>query len=173
MTRFITIIVLFWDCLCSLRWKWFSLKITPLLVTHLDKGLQLIRSNTRVSFQEQSLLPSDTGLLVALISLLQCIERQTATDQVQKDHNEHSQHCLPFHHWVEGCCRTVAAGIHAGHHASRAGGDGQAWQWTVAVSLGVTAHGVLHGGHTGLDKTGLCHARLDLFGRDQVGLDCH
>lgn len=126
-----------------------------------------------MSLQERSLLQSDTGLLEALIRVLQCIECQTSTNQVEHDHDENRQHRLPLHHRVERCGHAVAAGVHAGHHAGRAGRDGQAWQWTVTVGLGVTAHGVLHGGHTGLDETGLCHARLDLFGRDQVGLDCH
>lgn len=146
---------------------------SPHLVAHLNECLQLIRGNAGVPFQEQSLLQSDTRLLDALKRLLQCIECKSTANQVEKDDNEHSQHRLPLHHRVEGCGQAIAAGIHAGHHAGRTGRDGQAWQWTVTVGLWVTAHGVLHGGHAGLDETGLCHARLDLFGRDQVGLDCH
>lgn len=128
-----------------------SLKLQKLISTHLDERLQLIRSNAGVSLQERSLLQSDAGLLVALKRLLQGIERQPSANQVENDHDEHRQHRLPLHHRVERSGRAVAAGVHAGHHAGRAGGDGQTWQWTVAVGLRVTAHGVLHGGHTGLD----------------------
>ncbi len=104
-----------------------------------------------MSLQEGGLLQSDAGLLVALKRLLQCVERQTSTNQVENDHDEHRQHRLPLHHRVERRGQAVAAGVHAGHHAGGAGGDGQAWQWTVTVGLRVAAHGVLHGGHTGLD----------------------
>ena len=119
--------------------------------SHLDESLQLIGSNAGVSLQERSLLQSDAVLLVALKRLLQRVECQTPTNQVDEDHDEHRQNRLPLHHRVERRSHAVVAGVHAGHHTGRAGGDGQARQWTVTVGLWIAAHGVLHGGHAGLD----------------------
>lgn len=146
---------------------------SPLPITHLNEGLQLLGRDTQVCLQEQSLLQSDRVLLVALKRLLQSPEDQTPTDQVENHHDEHGQHRLPLHHRVQRAGHAVTAGVHAGHHAGRAGGDGQAWQRAMTVGLRLTAHWVLHGGHAGLDKARLGHASLDLFGRDQVGLDRH
>lgn len=141
---------------------------------HLDDCLQLIRSDTGMGLQKQSLLQGDAGLLVSLKRHLQGPECQTSTNQVDKNHDEHSEHRLPLHHRVQGCCGGgVPVGVHTCHHTGRAGGNGQTGQRTVTVGLWIAAHWVLHGGDAGLDQTGLHHARLDLFGRDQVGLNSH
>lgn len=148
--------------------------VRSLTQPYLDECLQLIRGHTRVSVKERSLLQGDARLLHALEGLLHGVERQAPADEVDEDHHEHRQHRLPLHHrLVVQRCPAVAAGIHAGHHAGRARGKGEARQRAVAVDLGIVAHGVLHGGHAGLDQTGLGHARLHLLGRDQVGLDRH
>lgn len=123
--------------------------------------------------QKQSLLVGDGGLLAALERLLKRTEGQTSTDQVEHHHDEHGQHRLPLHHRVERRGRAVTVGVHAGHHAGRAGGDGESWQRAVTIGLQVAAHGVLHGRHAGLDQAGFHHSRRGLFGRYQVGLDCH
>lgn len=141
--------------------------------THLDDVVQLGGSHTGVPLQKGGLLQGDAGLLVALKGLLQGLEGQSSSHQVEDHHHEHRHHRLPLHHGLQRRDGAVGAGVQAGHHAGGAWGDGEARQGAVAVGPRVVAHRVLHGGHAGMDQAGLHHAWLYLFGRHQVGLDRH
>ena len=129
---------------------------------YLDERLQLGRGDTGVLLQEGCLLHGDGVLLVALEGLLQRPEHQPTRHQVQHHHHEHGQHRLPLHDGEGG--RAVSHRLHASHHAGRP---------RQRLPVRRAAHGVLHGGHAGLDKAGLQHAWLDLLRRDEVCLHRH
>lgn len=92
----------------------------PLSSAYLDNGVQLIGSNTWVSFEERGLLQGDASFQVALKWLLQSPEGKTSTNQVENNHNEHRQHRLPLHHCVGPRCRAIRVGVHASHNTGRA-----------------------------------------------------